>query len=149
MNASNAATGAAATLFAVAPLVESAFTRVGARTVSNPLFSISGLLTDGLILLLGVTLLIAVIRLDPAVRRRVLVLSAPIAAAYLLVDKWFGGFIMSSPQFGNPVLLAWPQWLSLWAVPLLVFAAGMMWLRRHERMLQTIAAGPGGEPAPG
>jgi hypothetical protein len=147
-----AITGVIAAAFSAAPAIEPTLTTVtttprGGGTVSNPLFAIQGVLDDGLRALLVLAVLVVVARLALPVRRRVLVLAAPIAAAAALVQALFGGFLESSPRFLHPVLLTTFQWVSLLAVPALALAVGMVWLRRHERMLGQVAAGAGGEPA--
>jgi hypothetical protein len=141
-----AAVAAVAAALAAAPAAGAASTSVITVTgqgvsTSNPLSAIEGLLADGLLAGLAITLLVVVARLRPAARRRVLVLSLPVAAAAALTAWGFGGFLAASPRFINPVLLAAPQWAALGTAPVLAFAIGMVWLSRHERMLRLVAAG--------
>jgi FtsH-binding integral membrane protein len=82
--------------------------------------------------LLVVMLVILVLRLRPAVRRRVLLLSTPVAGAVLLVQTEFQGFI-ESPHF--TVYLTFGQWAALVVVPLLVFTTSNWLLHRYERKL--------------
>jgi hypothetical protein len=87
---------------------------------------------------LAVAFLVLVVRLHPAVRRRVLLLTAPTAptaAVVVLVRAGFQGFLVSSPRFWPPVSLTLGQWGALLLVPPLVFAAGAALLRRYERKL--------------
>jgi hypothetical protein len=98
-----------------------------------------GILDAGFAAALAASVLVAVGRLSYPVRRRVVILVLPAAAAAALVRWTFGGFIASSPRFVHPVLLTVPQWAALGAVPVLAFVAGTMWLRRHERMLHRIS----------
>jgi hypothetical protein len=86
-----------------------------------------------------------VARLHPAVRRRVLLLTAPTVAVVVLVRAGFQGFLVSSPRFWPPVLLTFGQWGALLLVPPLVLAAGAALLRRYEREL---ASGALLSPAP-
>jgi hypothetical protein len=82
-----------------------------------------------------VTLAVVVLRLSPAVRRRVVVLALPAAVTELIVVLTFNGFLQSSPQFYPPVYLVAPQWITLFATPVLVFAAGAWLVARYERQL--------------
>jgi hypothetical protein len=129
-----------AAVVVAAPAIESALTTVtiydgGAVVASSPVSGAEGLLREGLLAGLALMLLVAVARLSAAARRRVLVLSVPAAAVAVLTAWGFGGFIASSQRFPHPVLLSAPQWAALGAVPVLGFAAGMMLISRHERML--------------
>jgi hypothetical protein len=67
------------------------------------------------------TLLAAVGRSEPATRRRVMVLAAPVAAVAALAG-W----------------TSTPQWAALVAVPVLALAAGLVLLGRYERMLRRV-----------
>ncbi len=78
---------------------------------------------------------VPVLRLAPSARRRVVLLAAPSVASVLLVATTFGGFLASSPRFPIPVHLVAPQWIGLFATPVVVFAVGLWALRRHERQL--------------
>lgn len=133
------ATGALAAF----PLAEAASTSVtrypdGAVTASSPLFGVEGLLRTGLAAMLAACVLVAVIRSGSAARRRVVVLAAPVVTAAALVAGAFGGFLASSPRFVHPVLLAAPQWAVLGLVPVVTLAAGLMLVRRYERMLRQV-----------
>jgi hypothetical protein len=136
-----AAVTALAAVLVAAPAIESALTTFTSYddgavvAASNPMFGAEGLLREGLLAGLALMLLVAVARLSAAARRRVLVLSVPVAAVAVLTAWGFRGFLASSPQFPHPVLLSAPQWAALAAVPVLGFAAGMMLISRHERMI--------------
>jgi hypothetical protein len=67
------------------------------------------------------TLLAAVVRSEPATRRRVMVLAAPVAAVAALAG-W----------------TSTPQWAALVAVPVLALAGGLVLLGRYERMLRRV-----------
>jgi hypothetical protein len=91
-------------------------------------------LTD---LLMIVTYAVIVLRLAPAVRRRVVLLAAPAVATLAMVYWTFGGYLAFSPRSDPPVYPVVPQWIGLVAVPLLVWAVGLGMLRRYERKLTT------------
>lgn len=143
---------AVAAALAVVPLAESAFATVtrypdGAVAVSGSLFGTEGVLRLGLVAVLAIAVLVAVIRSEPAARRRVIVLAAPAVAVAALVDWTFGGFLASSARFVQPVVLTAPRWAALGLVPVLTFAAGLVLVGRHERMLRRVwrdgaASGP-------
>jgi hypothetical protein len=84
---------------------------------------------------LVVLLAVLVLRLSPAVRRRVVLLGLPAAVTQLVVLWTFNGYLQSSPRFDPPVYLVAPQWISLVAVPILVFAFGAWLIARYERRL--------------
>jgi hypothetical protein len=86
-------------------------------------------------LVVMIALAIVVVRLSPAVRRRVVVLTLPAAVTALVVTLTFGGFMASSPRFIPPVYLIGPQWVSLMAVPVLAFVGGTWLVARYERKL--------------
>jgi hypothetical protein len=135
-----------AAVLAGAPAIESAFSTVTTAhgvgsAVPNSLSGIQGLWADGLVAGLALTLLAAAERLSPAACRRLAVLSVPVAAAAAVTGWGLRGFLASSPRFAHPVLLAAAQWAALGVVPVLGFAAGMILLGRHERMLRLVAAG--------
>jgi len=83
--------------------------------------------------LLVVTLVVIVLGLRPAVRRRVLLLSAPVAGTVVLVQTAFQGFVSSGPRFTAYLTIG--QWGALVLVPLLVFATGTWLLHRYEQRL--------------
>jgi hypothetical protein len=113
----------------------------GAEVSSGSLFWLARLLRDGMVAGLGLILLIAILRLPPAVRRRVLAQAVPVAMAGGLTAWAFRGFLESSQQFVRPILLAAPQWAVLALLPAVGFAAGMLVISRHERTLRSLAAG--------
>jgi hypothetical protein len=84
---------------------------------------------------LVVVLAVVVLRLAPAIRRRVIVLALPAAVTALVVMYTFNGFVQSSARFDPPVYLETPQWIALFAVPVLAFAFGAWMIARYERKL--------------
>jgi hypothetical protein len=87
------------------------------------------------VIVLVVLLAVVVVRLSPAVRRRVVLLALPAALTALLVMLTFNGYLVSSPRFDPPVYPEAPQWIALLATPVLVFAVGAWLLSRYERKL--------------
>jgi hypothetical protein len=138
----------ASALFGTAQLIEWATSTRTARIVSVPPAGIQFLLSDGVILLLAVTLLAVVLRLELSARRRVFVLSvAPVVAAALSAVVFGGGIFAygSSPIDQTPFI--WQQWAALLCVPGLCLLAGFVWLSRHERTLSAATGqGPTGMP---
>jgi hypothetical protein len=137
---------AAAALLGAWPAIEEASVTVtafpgGGGIVSSPFFGVQGIVTDGLLALVAIVVLVAVGRLTPAVRRRVVILLVPMAGALALVSWTFDGFLGVSPRFTYPVLLTPPQWAALVLVPVAGFCGGLVWLGRYERMLSRVAAG--------
>jgi hypothetical protein len=91
---------------------------------------------------LAVVLAAVVGRGVPApVRRRGLVLLAPVLAFYLVVRLALAGWTYSNGHLGHPVYLVPIQWTLLAVVPLLVFAAGLVLVRRREQTLRLLALG--------
>jgi hypothetical protein len=84
---------------------------------------------------LVVVLTVVVVRLSPAVRRRVVLLALPTAVTALVVALTFNGFLQASPRFSPPVYLVPPQWITLLATPVLVFIVGVWLVARYERKL--------------
>jgi hypothetical protein len=144
------AVSVAAALLAAWPAVLAATVTVtaapGGGTVAySPLSGGEGFLADGLLAFVLIVLLLVVARLSPAIRRRVVISLLPAVVTTALVEWTFGGFIASSQRFVHPVQLTAPQWAALALVPVLGFAAGLIWLARHERMLRALAEpGPAG-----
>jgi hypothetical protein len=147
---SAAALAGVAAVFAASPLVYSSVTKVrlshGGTVVSSVLDGMAGDLNYSLIAVMAAALLIGLVRVAPAVRRRVLIMTVPELAAWALVRWAFGGFLASSLGSGRSVQLTAPQWAALAAVPALGLVAGMIWLRRHERMLRRLATLPTDTP---
>lgn len=141
------ALAAGAVLMLVEPFVAEALmvvhrTSGGGWTVSErlPLLSAPSVstLTDNEVqagAILAVISVVVVLRLRPAVRRRVVLLAAPVAVTFGLIHVGFEGFMASSPRFNPPVYLAAGQWGALTLTQLLVFAFGAWLLRRYERKL--------------
>lgn len=137
---------AVAVALAGIPAAEAASTSIVTVTgqgvsTANPLSGIERLLAYGLFAGLAITVLVVITRLRPAARRRVLVLSVPVAAAAALSATGSRVFLTASQGFAYAVLPTAPQWAALWMAPVLAFAIGMAWLSRHERMLRLLADG--------
>lgn len=114
--------------------------RGGGGLVSSPLFGIDGYVSYGLFTVLGITMLVAIARCRPQVRRRVVILLLPVGVTIPVIAWTFGGFLASSARFVNPIPLIGPQWAALALIPLAGFAAGLFWLHRYERMLSSLSA---------
>jgi hypothetical protein len=131
-----------AALLVAASAIEPVFTTItplpgGGFAESNPLFGLQGGLRDGLFVLLAAMLLVAAARLNRPARRRFVALWVPALVAAAITSWWFGGFLASSPRFVHPVLLTAPQWAALGLLPVLGFAAGLVLVIRHERVLRS------------
>jgi hypothetical protein len=130
-----AAIAAVVALYAATPLAAVTFTTVrslkgGGYEVVSDLGGIAGYLGYGLIAVAAVALLMGMIRLNLAVRSRVLIMAIP-----ALTARWmFGEVTAVSPQLAQSVQLTASQWAELAVVPVLGLVAGMIWLRRHDRM---------------
>ncbi|HEX6527201.1 MAG TPA: hypothetical protein VF070_45405 [Streptosporangiaceae bacterium] len=127
------------------PAVESATVTVtplpgGGSIGSSPLYGVGGLIRYALLAVGWGTMLMAIGRCRPEVRRRIVVLLLPTAATAALVTWTFGGFLASSPRFVNPVALNEAQWTALALFPVAGFAVGLWWLRRYERFLSSLSA---------
>jgi len=80
-------------------------------------------------------------RQDGPVRRRILALTAPVAAIAAVVTYGFAGFMFSSQQFPSPVLLVPAQWVVLVATPVVTFALAVVLLHRWERLSTLVELG--------
>jgi hypothetical protein len=146
---------AMAALLTVVPPIQSAFITVTSfgdgvtMGSAGPAFSATMMLREGLLVGLAVTLLAIVVRLYPAARRRVVVLSVPVAAVATLTAWGMRNSVGLSAPSGRAVLPAASQWAVLVAVPVLGFTAGIAWLGWRERMLRLAAAGSPGAGSPG
>lgn len=135
---------AAAAILAGWPTVEVAFvtyTPVTANSgeISDPLSASEGWLGDGLFAATLILMLVAIIALRPAVRRRAAVLLVPAFVTTALACWGFRGFV----PVGPPVGLLWlspMQWQLLFLVPVVGVVAGFTGLRRYERLLRRRAA---------
>jgi hypothetical protein len=94
-----------------------------------PLVSATATLVPALIVIM---LLLEIKRLNPAIRRRVVVLLLPVFVTVVPVSWLFTSATASSPRFGVPV--AAPEWAALALAPVLSLAAGLIWIARYERM---------------
>jgi hypothetical protein len=84
--------------------------------------------THALLLAAGVLVLAGVIRLEPAIRRRVVACWVPVATVFPLVSYGFGSFLAFNMRHPDDIQLLGPvQWAMLVLVPALAFwiAAGL------------------------
>jgi hypothetical protein len=133
----------ASAVFGAAPLIEWAVSTRTPRAIFVPPAGVQILLNDGVILLLAVTLLAVILRLELAARRRVFVLAiAPVTAAALSAVVFGGGIFAFGAKPVSHAPFIWQQWVALLCVPALGLLAGFIWLGRHERTLRA-TAGPG------
>lgn len=75
------------------------------------------------------------------VRRRILALTAPVAATAAMVTYGFAGFMYSSQQFPSPILLRPFQWAILLATPVVAFALAAVAINRWERLSALVELG--------
>jgi hypothetical protein len=68
-------------------------------------------------------------------------MAAAMATIVLLVTYGFAGFMYSSQQFPQPILLAPVQWMVLLVAPVLAFVLAAVAVQAYERQLQLIALG--------
>ncbi|SCE92114.1 hypothetical protein [Micromonospora mirobrigensis] len=90
---------------------------------------------------LGLAVLLALATLAPQVRRRILVLAAPVAALMLLIDTGLAGWVASNAHMGHPIPLVPAQWTGILLVPVITFLAGVLLVRRREETLRMVALG--------
>jgi hypothetical protein len=103
-----------------------------------------------LLLTTGGLALVGVFRLDPAVRRRVIACTVPVAAVFPLVSYGFGGFLEFNSRHPDDIQLLGPvQWAALIVVPAAAFwtAAGLN--QRLERSRAMTVVGSGGPAGSG
>jgi hypothetical protein len=84
---------------------------------------------------------VVAVRLPAPVRRRVVVFATPVATIVLMVTYGFAGFMYSSQQFPQPILLTPVQWVVLLGAPVLAFVLAAVAVQAYERQLQLIALG--------
>ncbi|MFU8874518.1 hypothetical protein [Micromonospora sp. SL4-19] len=89
----------------------------------------------------SVAVLVSLATLSPAVRRRIVVMLAPVAALALLIDTAFAGWAVSNIHMGHPIPLVWGQWAALVLAPVVAFLAGVVLVRRREETLRMVALG--------
>lgn len=87
----------------------------------------------------GLTLLVAVGTLTAPVRRRLVVLFAPVVALLLLVGSTFSGWASSNLHMGHAIHLVPTQWVALVGVPVLTFTLGVALIHRREQTLRLAA----------
>ncbi|MFE9689497.1 hypothetical protein [Micromonospora sp. NPDC005806] len=85
--------------------------------------------------------LVSLATLAPAVRRRVVVMLAPVAALALVIDTALAGWAVSTLHMGHTIPLVPAQWAMLVLVPLVTFLAGVLLVRRREETLRMVALG--------
>ncbi|MCZ7437389.1 hypothetical protein O7598_13365 [Micromonospora sp. WMMC241] len=89
----------------------------------------------------GLAVGVPVLRLTPAVRRRIVVLLAPVAALALVIDGALAGWATSTVHMGHVIPLAGGQWAMLVLVPPVTFLAGVLLVRRREETQRMVALG--------
>ncbi|OLB77103.1 MAG: hypothetical protein AUI14_17330 [Actinobacteria bacterium 13_2_20CM_2_71_6] len=105
----------------------------------------AGLLTRLVQVAAAVTMLVAVARTTPPVRRRLLALVAPTLTLVAIVSLFFAGFAESSVRFTPPVLLVPEQWIVLALAPLAALPLGVAVVGRRERRQYLIQLGEAAE----
>ena len=113
------------------------YTRLTANsgTISDPLSGLEGWLTDGLFAGILILMLVAIVALRPAVRRRAAVLLLPAFVTTALVCWGFQGWLPTRLPFG-PLMLSPLQWQDLVLVPVIGVVACFIGLRLYERLLR-------------
>jgi hypothetical protein len=110
-------------------------------------FSIESASWSGLLLMLGgaavalIALAIAALTVPGRLRRRLVVAAAPVVTVALVVDRGLHGWAASNYHMGHAIPLVTGQWLSLFLLPVVVFAAGAWWVRRRDETLRLAALG--------
>ncbi|MCW3842017.1 hypothetical protein ONA70_18110 [Micromonospora yasonensis] len=89
----------------------------------------------------ALAVLVGLATLAPPVRRRVVVLLAPVGALALAIDTALAGWAASTVHMGHAIPLVPAQWAMLVLVPLVTFLAGVMLVRRREETLRMVALG--------
>lgn len=89
----------------------------------------------------GLAVCVPVMRLTPAVRRRIAVLLAPVAALALVIDTALAGWATSTVHMGHTIPLVGAQWAMLALVPPVTFLAGVLLVRRREETRRMVALG--------
>jgi hypothetical protein len=108
-------------------------------TISDSLLGMEGWLTDGLFAGTLILMLVAIVALRPAVRRRAAVLLLPAFVTTALVCWGFQGWLPNGTPFG-PLMLSPLQWDVLVLVPAIGVVACYTGLRLYERLLRRRAA---------
>lgn len=89
----------------------------------------------------GLAALLAVATLAAPVRRRIVVLLAPVGALALAIDTALAGWAASTVHMGHTIPLVPAQWAMLLLVPAVSFLAGVLLVRRREETLRMVALG--------
>jgi len=84
---------------------------------------------------------IAALTLPAAVRRRLVVLAAPVGTLAAIVGLTLQGWAYSNGYIGRPIYLVPVQWTLLVAVPLAAFVLGALLVRWRERYARPAALG--------
>ncbi|MFF0232624.1 hypothetical protein ACFYPH_19995 [Micromonospora sp. NPDC005252] len=85
--------------------------------------------------------LVALVTLDPGVRRRIVVMLLPVAALALVIDNALAGWATSTMYLGHTIPLVPAQWAMLVLVPPVTLLAGALLVRRREETLRMVALG--------
>ena len=85
--------------------------------------------------------LVSLATLAPEIRRRVVVLLAPVATLALVIDTALAGWAVSTVHMGHTIPLVPAQWAMLVLVPAVTFLAGVLLVRRREETLRMVALG--------
>lgn len=96
---------------------------------------VAGLAVAALVVLVGLA------TLTPEIRRRVVVMLAPVAALALVIDTALAGWAVSTVHMGHTIPLVPAQWAMLVLVPAVTFLAGVLLVRRREETLRMVALG--------
>ncbi|MET8043477.1 hypothetical protein ABZU25_21755 [Micromonospora sp. NPDC005215] len=89
----------------------------------------------------ALAMLVAVARLTPGVRRRIVVMLSPVATLALVIDSTLAGWSTSTMNMGHVIPLVPAQWAMLVLVPPVTFLAGALLVHRREETLRMVALG--------
>ncbi|SCG70664.1 hypothetical protein [Micromonospora inositola] len=89
----------------------------------------------------ALVVLVSLATLAPEIRRRVVVMLAPVAALALVIDGALAGWAVSTVHMGHAIPLVPAQWAMLVLVPAVTFLAGVLLVRRREETLRMVALG--------
>ncbi|MFK3981927.1 hypothetical protein ACI2K4_16315 [Micromonospora sp. NPDC050397] len=87
------------------------------------------------------TLLFTIATTDAPVRRRIIVLLAPVVALVVVLESTLGGWAAANVHRGPAIYLVPAQWVALATVPVLTLAIGVLLVRRREQTLRMLALG--------
>ncbi|MEU8181350.1 hypothetical protein AB0B85_00210 [Micromonospora sp. NPDC049044] len=89
----------------------------------------------------ALAMLVALARLHPGVRRRIVVLLLPVATLTLVIDSALAGWATSTMNMGHVIPLVPVQWAMLLLAPPVTFLAGALLVQRREETLRMVALG--------